>query len=72
MLKIPKDTLTRKKHKRDHDCDYLKLPGRSANRRCTNPLIDLTTIFESILNEMRRMPNVHPFIYPVNVKVNGL
>lgn len=67
---MPKDALSRKKRKNELHCDYLKKPDRSANRRRTDPLIVLSTIFESILNEMRGMPDVHPFIYPVNVKVN--
>lgn len=69
-MKVPKDALSRKKRKNELHCDYLKKPDRSANRRRTDPLIVLSTIFESILNEMRGMPDVHPFIYPVNVKVN--
>ncbi|XP_008178827.1 transcription initiation factor TFIID subunit 1 isoform X2 [Acyrthosiphon pisum] len=70
VLKVPKDALSRnKKRKNELHCDYLKKPDRSANRRRTDPLIVLSTIFESILNEMRGMPDVHPFIYPVNVKV---
>ncbi|VVC39968.1 Bromodomain, conserved site,TAFII-230 TBP-binding,Transcription initiation factor TFIID subunit 1 [Cinara cedri] len=68
VLKVPKDALSRKKRKNELHCDYLKKPDRSANRRRTDPLIVLSTIFESILNEMRDMPDVHPFIYPVNVK----
>ncbi|XP_060863239.1 transcription initiation factor TFIID subunit 1 [Metopolophium dirhodum] len=69
VLKVPKDALSRnKKRKNELHCDYLKKPDRSANRRRTDPLIVLSTIFESILNEMRGMPDVHPFIYPVNVK----
>lgn len=68
-MKVPKDALARKKRKNELHCDYLKKPDRSANRRRTDPLIVLSTIFESILNEMRGMPDVHPFIYPVNIKV---
>lgn len=68
VLKVPKDALSRKKRKNELHCDYLKKPDRSANRRRTDPLIVLSTVFESILNEMRGMPDVHPFIYPVNVK----
>lgn len=72
-MKVPKDALSRnKKRKNELHCDYLKKPDRSANRRRTDPLIVLSTIFESILNEMRGMPDVHPFIYPVNVKVKQL
>lgn len=73
VLKIPKDALAQKKRKQEKlHCDYLNKPNRSSNRRCTDPLLALSDIFESILNEMRSMPEVHPFIYPVNIKVNYL
>ncbi|XP_050421868.1 transcription initiation factor TFIID subunit 1-like [Adelges cooleyi] len=69
VLKVPKDALSRKKRKSELHCDYLKKPERSANRRRTDPLVVLSTIFESILNEMRGMPDVTPFLYPVNAKL---
>lgn len=39
-------------------CDYLKKPHKSANRRRTDPVVTLSSIFESILNEMRDLPDV--------------
>lgn len=70
-MKLPKDALARKKRKSEElHCDYLKKPDRSVYRRCTDPLVALSTIFESIIKEVREMPDVYPFIYPVNIKVN--
>lgn len=59
----------RKRGGNDLHCDYLKKPNKSANRRRTDPVVVLSTILESILNEMRDMPDVQPFLFPVNVKV---
>lgn len=50
-------------------CDYLKRKNKSVNRRRIDPVITLSTIFEEILNEMRDMPDVQPFLFPVNAKV---
>ncbi|XP_044752850.1 transcription initiation factor TFIID subunit 1 isoform X2 [Coccinella septempunctata] len=72
MLKMPKDGMGSRKRRRggnDLHCDYLKKPNKSANRRRTDPVVVLSTILESILNEMRDMPDVQPFLFPVNVKV---
>lgn len=72
MLKVPRDAMGNRKRKRggnDLHCDYLKKPNKSANRRRTDPVVVLSTILESILNEMRDMPDVQPFLFPVNVKV---
>ncbi|VVC24131.1 Bromodomain, conserved site,Transcription initiation factor TFIID subunit 1, domain of unknown [Cinara cedri] len=68
VLKVPKDALLRKKRTNELHCDYLKKPDRSAKRRPTNPIVVLSSIFESILNEMRNLPDVLPFICPVNIK----
>ena len=50
-------------------CDYLKKPTKVANRRRANPVVTLSTILETILNEMREMPNVQLFLQPVNPKL---
>ncbi|KAL1517978.1 hypothetical protein ABEB36_001670 [Hypothenemus hampei] len=68
LLKVPKDALG-KKRRRDIHCDYLKRPNKSANRRRTDPVVVLSSILEAILNEMRDMPDVQPFIFPVNQKL---
>ena len=34
-------------------------PNKSSNRRRTDPVVTLSTIFESILNEMRDLPNMN-------------
>ncbi|KAJ8966589.1 hypothetical protein NQ314_003441 [Rhamnusium bicolor] len=73
MLKVPKDALGGKKRRRgvsDLHCDYLKKHNRPANRRRTDPVVVLSTILENILNEMRDMPDVQPFLFPVNPKVS--
>lgn len=36
----------------------LQKPKQTSNRRRTDPLVTLSTIFENILNEMRDQPNV--------------
>lgn len=73
MLKVPKDVLGGGKKRRrgvsDLHCDYLKKHNRPANRRRTDPVVVLSTILENILNEMRDMPDVQPFLFPVNPKV---
>ena len=50
-------------------CDYLKKPTKVANRRRADPVVTLSTMFETILNEMRDMPNVQLFLQPVNPKL---
>ncbi|CAH1113327.1 unnamed protein product [Psylliodes chrysocephalus] len=72
MLKVPRDALGNKKRRRgvqDLHCDYLKKHSKPANRRRTDPVVVLSTILENILNEMRDMPDVQPFLFPVNPKL---
>ena len=72
QLKMPKDVMGSRKRKRgnsDVHCDYLKRHNRTANRRRTDPVVVLSTILENILNELRDMPNVQPFLFPVNQKL---
>lgn len=71
-LKVPRDALSSKKRRRginDQHCDYLKKHNKPANRMRTDPVVVLSTILENILNEMRDMPDVQPFLFPVNQKV---
>uniref|UniRef100_T1J1P4 Transcription initiation factor TFIID subunit 1 n=1 Tax=Strigamia maritima TaxID=126957 RepID=T1J1P4_STRMM len=71
VLKFPKEAVAARKRRRAGTvvhCDYLKKPHKSANRRRTDPVITLSTIFEGILNEMREQPNTQPFLVPVNAK----
>lgn len=73
LLKVPKEAVNSKKRRKpptDDHCDYLKRHLRPANRRRTDPVVVMSTILESILNEMRDLPDVQPFLFPVNVKVN--
>ncbi|CAG9761722.1 unnamed protein product [Ceutorhynchus assimilis] len=71
MQKVPKDAFGKKRKKglTDLHCDYLKKPSKSANRRRTDPVVVLSSILEAILNEMRAMPDVQPFLFPVNQKL---
>jgi len=74
LLKVPKDAVNSKKKRRavnEMHCDYLKRQQRPANRRRTDPVVVLSTILESILNEMRDLPDVQPFLFPVNAKVRS-
>lgn len=73
LLKVPKEAMNARKRRRgtsDLHCDYLKRHNRPANRRRTDPVVVLSTILENILNELRDMPDVQPFLFPVNSKVN--
>lgn len=72
LLKVPKDAVNSKKRRRatgDDHCDYLKRHQRPANRRRTDPVVVMSTILESILKEMRVLPDVVHFLFPVNAKV---
>lgn len=71
LLKVPKEAMNARKKRKSSDvhCDYLKRQQRPANRRRTDPVVVLSTTLESILNEMRDLPDVQPFLFPVNAKV---
>lgn len=72
LLKVPKDAVNSRKRRKPPNelhCDYLKRQQKPANRRRTDPVVVLSTILESILNEMRDLPDVQPFLFPVNAKV---
>lgn len=71
VLKVPKDAVNRKRKRAGGElhCDYLEKHQRPANRARTDPVVTLSTILEAILNEMRDLPDVQPFIFPVNTKV---
>ncbi|XP_059142595.1 transcription initiation factor TFIID subunit 1-like [Physella acuta] len=71
VLKVPKQAVETKKKRRVSNivhCDYLKKPKQSSNRRRTDPLVTLSSIFETILNELRSMPDIQLFLFPVNQK----
>ncbi|XP_055893415.1 transcription initiation factor TFIID subunit 1-like isoform X2 [Biomphalaria glabrata] len=71
VLKVPKQAVETKKKRRVSNivhCDYLKKPKQSSNRRRTDPLVTLSSIFESILNELRSLPDIQLFLFPVNPK----
>ncbi|KAG8144715.1 hypothetical protein E2320_013173 [Naja naja] len=61
VLKFPKQQLPPKKKRRvgtTVHCDYLNRPHKSIHRRRTDPMVTLSSILESIINEMRDLPNV--------------
>ncbi|XP_046390335.1 transcription initiation factor TFIID subunit 1 [Ischnura elegans] len=71
LLKVPKEAVSSRKRRRAGTvvhCDYLKRQQRPANRRRTDPVVVLSSVLESILNEMRDLPDVQPFLFPVNAK----
>lgn len=72
VLKVPKDAAGKKKRRTGVDlhCDYLQRHNKTANRRRTDPVVVLSSILEEILNELRAMPDITPFMFPVNAKVN--
>ncbi|XP_026540133.1 transcription initiation factor TFIID subunit 1 isoform X1 [Notechis scutatus] len=72
VLKFPKQQLPPKKKRRvgtTVHCDYLNRPHKSIHRRRTDPMVTLSSVLESIINEMRDLPNTYPFHQPVNGKV---
>uniref|UniRef100_A0A3P8XSZ4 Transcription initiation factor TFIID subunit n=1 Tax=Esox lucius TaxID=8010 RepID=A0A3P8XSZ4_ESOLU len=72
VLKFPKQQLPPKKKRRvgtTVHCDYLNRPNKSIHRRRTDPMVTLSSVLESIINDMRDHPNTYPFHTPVNAKV---
>ncbi|KAK6628726.1 hypothetical protein RUM43_002542 [Polyplax serrata] len=72
LLRVPREAVHSRKRRKtanESHCDYLKRQQRPANRRRTDPVVVLSTILESILNEMRGLQDVQPFLFPVNAKV---
>lgn len=69
LLRVPKEIVRKRKRPlAETHCDYQKYQ-RPANRRRVDPVVVLSNAFESILNEMRDLPDSDPFHYPVNAKV---
>uniref|UniRef100_A0AAR2JIB8 Transcription initiation factor TFIID subunit 1 n=1 Tax=Pygocentrus nattereri TaxID=42514 RepID=A0AAR2JIB8_PYGNA len=72
VLKFPKQQLPQKKKRRVGStihCDYLNRPHKSIHRRRTDPMVTLSSVLESIINDMRDLSNTYPFHTPVNGKV---
>ncbi|XP_017847616.1 transcription initiation factor TFIID subunit 1 isoform X2 [Drosophila busckii] len=70
-LKVPRDAMGKKKRRMANEvhCDYLQRHNKTANRRRTDPVVVLSSILEHILNELRTMPDITPFLFPVNAKM---
>ncbi|CRK95113.1 CLUMA_CG008591, isoform A [Clunio marinus] len=70
LLKIPRD-ITKGKRRRmglpDEYCDYLQY-NKTANRARTDPIVVLCSMLEEILNDLRDLPDMQPFLFPVNAK----
>ncbi|CAG4983002.1 unnamed protein product [Colias eurytheme] len=58
---------TRRRGTAGEPCDYLV--RRPAERRRTDPLVTLSSLLEDVLNHMRHLPDVQPFLFPVNPKM---
>ncbi|XP_060941614.1 transcription initiation factor TFIID subunit 1 [Limanda limanda] len=72
VLKFPKQQLPPKKKRRVGSavhCDYLSKPQKAIHRRRTDPMVTLSSVLESVINDMRDHPNTYPFHTPVNAKV---
>ncbi|XP_054481614.1 transcription initiation factor TFIID subunit 1 isoform X2 [Anoplopoma fimbria] len=72
VLKFPKQQLPPKKKRRVGNavhCDYLSKPHKAIHRRRTDPMVTLSSVLESVINDMRDHPNTYPFHTPVNAKV---
>ncbi|XP_078787376.1 transcription initiation factor TFIID subunit 1 isoform X9 [Oryzias latipes] len=72
VLKFPKQQLPQKKKRRVGSavhCDYLNKPHKAIHRRRTDPMVTLSSVLESLINDMRDHPNTYPFHTPVNAKV---
>ncbi|XP_055377436.1 transcription initiation factor TFIID subunit 1 [Condylostylus longicornis] len=71
LLKVPKEAVGKKRRRLGEDlhCDYLKRHNQTANRRRTDPVVLLSSILEEILGDLRDMPDVTPFMFPVNAKL---
>lgn len=73
LLRVPRDAVGsrnfsgNKRNRGPESCDYLI--RRPAERRRTDPLVTLSSILEDVLNDMRHLPDVQPFLFPVNAKV---
>lgn len=69
LLKVPKEAVKGKRRRAGADphCDYLR-HNKTAKRSRTDPVVVMSSILEQILNEMRDMPDVQPFLFPVNSK----
>ncbi|XP_050067932.1 transcription initiation factor TFIID subunit 1 [Anopheles maculipalpis] len=70
LLKVPKEAVGKKRRRvgGDSHCDYLQRHNKTANRQRTDPVVVFSSVLEQILNELRDMPDVQPFMFPVNAK----
>lgn len=72
LLKVPKEAVNKGKRRRagtDQHCDYLR-HSKTAKRSRTDPVVVMASILEQVLNELRELPDVQPFLFPVSIKVS--
>merc|ERR1719150_1014553 len=73
QLKIPKEILKSGKRRRagtGRHCDYLdNKTYKPIKRRRTDPVITFSSYLESVLNELRNLPEAEAFLFPVSSKV---
>lgn len=69
ILKNHNNFYSEKKRKNEFDCQYFKKLKQSTDELRDGLLTVLSTFFESILIEICTLPDVYPFIYPVDIKV---
>ncbi|XP_070491239.1 transcription initiation factor TFIID subunit 1 [Chironomus tepperi] len=71
LLKVPRDAMGKVKRRRmglpDEYCDYLQY-NKTAHRARTDPIVVLCSILEEILSDLRDLPDMQPFMFPVNAK----
>merc|ERR1719209_855511 len=73
QLKIGKEELMIGKHPRpessESHCDYLdKSSFQPTKRRRSDPMVTFSIYLESILQELRSLPEAEAFLFPVNMK----
>ncbi len=77
LLKVPKGTVhtptgvrgKKRKATSSPHCDYLAKKRQNTNRRRIDPLVVISGIFETIVSELRELPDSSHFHMPVNSKV---
>ncbi|XP_003436646.2 transcription initiation factor TFIID subunit 1 isoform X1 [Anopheles gambiae] len=70
LLKVPKEAVGKKRRRvgGDSHCDYLQRHNKTTNRQRTDPVVVFSSVLEQVLNELRDMQDVQPFLFPVNAK----
>lgn len=68
-IRIPVDAIKRKRGSQQEDLEYLKKPEyMQTNRRPKDPIVALCVIFQSIVQELKELPDTRLFWTPVNTR----